>query len=122
MQQKQQNQRRKYGEYFERIAAQYLTDQGLQFITKNFSCRQGEIDLIFNDTDCLVFVEVKYRKSTSYGGAVAAIPYSKQRKLRYTAQYYMVRHGINENYAPCRFDVIAIEGTIDNIQWIQNAF
>lgn len=125
MQQKQQQrqiQRRKYGEYFEKIAAQYLTERGLRFITKNFSCRQGEIDLIFSDTDCLVFVEVKYRKTTDYGGAIAAIPYSKQRKLRYTAQYYMVRHGINENYTPCRFDVIAIEGTIDNIQWIQNAF
>ncbi|MFT5879820.1 MAG: putative endonuclease [Moritella sp.] len=103
-------------------------------MARNFACRQGEIDLICQHTEpladsraavplpTLVFVEVKFRKYDKYGGAIAAISVAKQRKLRYTAQYYMVRHRINENYTPCRFDVIAIEGSIDNIQWIKNAF
>ena len=124
---------RKRGEYFEGIAAEFLQRQGLIILARNFACRQGEIDLICqHGTSCdikssttlptLVFVEVKYRQYTHYGGAISAIPVAKQRKLRYTAQYYMVRHGINENYTPCRFDVIAIEGCSDNIQWITNAF
>ena len=124
---------RKRGEYFEGIAADFLQRQGLIILARNFACRQGEIDLICqHGASCdiksstalptLVFVEVKYRQYTHYGGAISAIPVAKQRKLRYTAQYYMVRHGINENYTPCRFDVIAIEGSSDNIQWITNAF
>ncbi|QUM78230.1 YraN family protein [Moritella sp. 24] len=128
-----QKQPRKRGEYFEGLAAEFLQRQGLIILARNFACRQGEIDLICqHGPSCdinssatlptLVFVEVKYRQYTHYGGAVSAVPVTKQRKLRYTAQYYMVRHGINENYTPCRFDVIAIEGSIDNIQWITNAF
>jgi len=124
---------RKRGEYFEAIAAEFLQRQGLIILAQNFACRQGEIDLICqHGASCaknssaalptLVFVEVKYRQYSNYGGAISAVPVAKQRKLRYTAQYYMVRHGINENYTPCRFDVIAIEGSIDNIQWITNAF
>ncbi|CAM2779604.1 YraN family protein [Moritella viscosa] len=124
---------RKRGEYFEGIAADFLQRQGLIILARNFACRQGEIDLICQHgassdvksttaLPTLVFVEVKYRQYTHYGGAISAIPVTKQRKLRYTAQYYMVRNGINENYTPCRFDVIAIEGSSDNIQWITNAF
>lgn len=124
---------RKRGEFFEGLAADFLQRQGLIVLARNFACRQGEIDLICqHGASCdikssaalptLVFVEVKYRQSRNYGGAISAVPFAKQRKLRYTAQYYMVCHGINENYTPCRFDVIAIEGSVDNIQWITNAF
>lgn len=127
------NQNRKQGEYYEQIAAEYLKLHNLDIITFNYTCRQGEIDIICQqasaadkinnrDLPTLVFVEVKYRKSNRYGGAIASVSQSKQRKLRHTAQYYMQQHGLNENYIPCRFDVIAIDGSIDNIAWITNAF
>lgn len=127
------NQNRHKGSIYEAIAAEFLTRQGLTILTQNFSCRQGEIDIIcqqpaeqqkisLSKFPVLVFVEVKYRQYQSFGGAIATISAAKQRKLRHTAQYYMNQHGINENYVPCRFDVIAIEGSIDNIQWITNAF
>lgn len=130
---KKLNQPRQKGNYYETIAADYLVRQGLTVLAQNFSCRQGEIDLIcqqhrhnneiiLSELPTLVFVEVKYRQYQKYGGAIATISASKQRKIRHTAQYYMNQQGLNENYIPCRFDVIAIEGSIDNIQWITNAF
>lgn len=129
----QHNQNRQKGNYYETVAAEYLMRQGLTILAQNFSCRQGEIDLIcqqpanqqqisLSKFPVLVFVEVKYRQYQKFGGAIATISAAKQRKLRHTAQYYMNQHGINENYTPCRFDVIAIEGSVDNIQWLTNAF
>ena len=58
----------------------YLSKQGLKFLTKNFRCKLGEIDLIMRDGQCLVFVEVRARASADYGGALASVTKSKQQK------------------------------------------
>ncbi|MEY8251122.1 MAG: YraN family protein, partial [Colwellia sp.] len=68
------------GKMTESYAQQYLSKQGLILIERNFHSRQGEIDLIMLDGDTYVFVEVKYRKSKRFGGAIAAISASKQKK------------------------------------------
>lgn len=75
------------------------------------------------DGQVLVFVEVKYRSSKGFGGAISAVSKSKQRKLIRTAQYYMKCNDLSNRTA--RFDVVAIEGNpkgSDDIQWIKNAF
>lgn len=71
------------------------------------------------DAEVMVFVEVKYRSGKGFGGSLAAVSKSKQRKLVRTALYYMQCNNFSNRKA--RFDVIAIDGD-DNIQWIKNAF
>ena len=117
------------GEIAEAYASQYLLNNGLCFIDKNFHNRQGEIDLIMRDKNAYVFIEVKYRKNNNFGGAIAAIPYKKQQKIRQCATYYLQQHGLNEYNTPCRFDVVAVEGSLNNnvqfnpkVTWLKNAF
>ncbi len=108
------------GRFFETLALQHLQQQGLQLVMQNFSCRYGEIDLICRSAQQLVFVEVKYRQSNSFGGAAAAVTLAKQQKLAKTASLFMQQH---RSQAPCRFDVVAISGEAPyRIEWIQNAF
>ncbi len=118
------NNTRDIGKLAENLAANYLIKQGLVELTRNFTCRVGEIDLIMQEQQTLVFVEVKYRKSTNFGGAISAISVSKQTKLQKTATLYLQKHQLNAYNTPCRFDVIALEGNLSqpSIRWIQNAF
>lgn len=103
----------------ENIASEYLRQQGLTLITSNYQCRYGEIDLIMRDGKTLVFVEVRLRTAVSFGGAAMSITISKQQKLIRTAEYYLQQHG-NTN---CRFDAVLMNKvSIENIEWIQNAF
>ncbi len=109
------------GQVCEQIACDYLIQNSLKLITKNFHSRYGEIDLIMQHESTLVFIEVRYRKNKNFGGAKASITPGKQKKLQKTALYYMQQKG-REYHA--RFDVIAISGEASNqdIEWIKNAF
>jgi putative endonuclease len=109
---------RDIGKVKEDLALKYLKNKGLRLIEANFNCRYGELDLIMSESEVLVFVEVKYRGSKSFGGALNAVSNTKQRKLTRTALYYMQQKELCDHQA--RFDVLAIDG--DDIQWIQNAF
>lgn len=111
------------GHETEALARQWLEQQGLVHIDSNWQCRLGEIDLIMRDGDCLVFVEVRYRKSRHFGGALASVTASKQRKLAAAAGIWLSRqrHAVDA----CRFDVLGMEPDTDaklQYQWIQNAF
>lgn len=108
----------------EEFAKQYLIKQGLVFIDKNIHCRQGEIDLVMKDGQTFVFVEVKYRKNNHFGGAISAISHSKQVKIKHCVAFYFHKANLNEYNTPCRFDVIALEGNINQpeITWLKNAF
>ena len=99
-------------------ACEYLQEQGLSLIIQNFSFKMGEIDLIMQDKNSLVFVEVRYRANKQFGGAAASVTKSKQRKIIKTALFYQQRYAPKSNM---RFDVIAIESDND-IQWIPSAF
>ncbi len=109
------------GKIAEELARDYLKNNGLRFIDKNFNSRYGEIDLIMQDQNSLVFIEVRYRKNQDYGGAKASVTFSKQQKIQKTALYYMQQKGREFN---ARFDVIAMSGENKNltIEWIKNAF
>ena len=115
---------RAFGEQQEKIAARYLTEQGLQLICMNYQNKLGEIDLIMRAAGELVFVEVRYRRSSRFGSAVESVDYRKQRKLWRTAQCYLKTLHLT-NRIPCRFDILGISpgrsGQSLQFDWIQGA-
>lgn len=109
------------GKLAETLAQQLLESHQLKLLKKNYFCRYGEIDLIMLDAHTLVFVEVRFRKSEQFGGAIESIDAKKQNKLRITAQHYMQKHNSKLN---ARFDVVILSSLTDNskISWIKYAF
>lgn len=107
--------KQRIGDAAEEQALHYLKNVGLQLVERSFLCKGGEIDLIMRDQSSLVFVEVRKRKSQQFGGALASITVSKQKRMIHAAQVYLC--SINPTPA-CRFDVIAIDG--DKLEWIKN--
>jgi putative endonuclease len=110
------------GDLAESLALDYLVLKKFKLEARNFNCRYGEIDLIMWDGDSLVFVEVRYRQSNNFGGALESIDYFKQQKLRRTAEFYLV--STKRNDCPCRFDILCVNGNINHpdFEWIANAF
>jgi len=110
------------GSRYENLAAEWLQARGLKLLASNFHCRRGEIDLIMEDGECLCFIEVKYRASKAFGGAVQAITRSKQQKLLMAAEHFLAGHPGHRN-RPQRFDALLLQqvgGKIE-IDWIRNA-
>lgn len=114
--------KRAKGLVFERQAAKHLLDNGCQIVTTNFNSRMGEIDIICQQQETLVFVEVRFRGQNQYGGAAATVALQKQHKIRRTAMYYLQSHGYNVHHTRIRFDVIAFDTDINHLNWIKNAF
>jgi len=112
------------GDFWEQQAAAFLANQGASCLARNFSSRFGEIDLIVQDNEFIAFVEVKYRQSTTYGGAINAIPKQKQQRIVKTATFYLQKMKLNAYNTACRFDVVAIQGTKESpqITWLKDAF
>ena len=79
----------------------------------------GELDLVMQDKQHVVFVEVRYRNNISYGGSLFSITPDKKRKLILAAKLYLQIHKITEKVFS-RFDVIGIDG--NTIDWIRDAF
>lgn len=103
----------------EQLAAAFLQQQGLRLLEKNYRCRFGEIDLILQDGQTLVFVEVRLRSNPAFGGAAASITPSKQAKLLRTARHYLS----GKPLPSCRFDVILLAGLDgQQVEWLKNAF
>lgn len=116
--------RRSLGQCAEYLASAYLKRKGLKLLQHNYRCKLGEIDLIMQDKQSLVFVEVRYRKSSTCGGAAASITTEKQRKIRLAARHYLLHHKNLKLFA-VRFDVVTIEGNLFQkpfFVWIKQAF
>ena len=109
------------GDQYEAVAKAYLTRHGLSLIQQNFIAKCGEIDLIMRHNNTIVFAEVKYRKQTRYGHAAEMVTAKKSQRLLKTAQVWLMQQGLSVHSTDFRFDIIAIEGPDDNINWIQNA-
>ena len=103
----------------EERAAEYLQSHGLKLVARNYHCRFGEIDLVMRDGNTLVFVEVRARRSSAYGGAAASITAAKREKLLAAARHYLSGRS---PVPPCRFDAVLIEGEPPRIEWLRNAF
>ncbi|SFC54680.1 YraN family protein [Pseudoalteromonas denitrificans] len=112
---------REKGQYYEIQAEGFLKQQGLKPIDRNYWCKLGEIDLIMQQKDTLVFIEVKYRKSALYGGALYALTQSKQKKLKKAIQFYIQQHQLQNS--ALRVDFVAINGQNPyQFNWIKNVF
>lgn len=110
-----------YGKKSEIIASQYLQKKGYKIIEQNYKNKIGEIDIIAQDKDYLVFVEVKARISCAFGDPLEAVNLKKQQKIRNVAQLYLMK--TRKTNANCRFDVVTVLGEEDReINHIKNAF
>jgi putative endonuclease len=88
-------------------------------VSRNWRCRAGELDIVAHDPDgSLVFVEVRRRASSAFGGAAASITPAKQLRLVRAAEFY--RQVMRCTHLPCRFDVVLIEA--GRLEWIRDAF
>lgn len=109
---------KKIGFEKESLAVEFLVKNNYIILCRNYRCYIGEIDIIAQKNEYIVFIEVKYRSIKSWGFPQEAINYKKQQKIIKTAQYYIMNKNIiNTNF---RFDVVVILG--DNISIIENAF
>ena len=111
--------KRTLGAFYEQRVSDYLEQKGYRIIERNFYCRFGEIDLICRKNGYLVFVEVKYRSSDSFGTPSAAVDFRKQIRISNTASYYLYCYHYPMDTA-CRFDVAAVSE--QSVQLIENAF
>ena len=122
---KKLTEKRKQGDHAEDLALGYLQKNKLVLLQKNFSITAGEVDLVLQDPqdDTLVFVEVRYRKNSDFGGAAASVTPKKQQRIIKAALAYQQKHAPQSSM---RFDVVAIEGDNvtdnSNINWIKSAF
>lgn len=95
------------GRWGEKRCEKFLRKKGLKTLTRNFSCKTGEIDLIMVDIDrTIVFVEVKTRAENHLEPPESAVTYGKQQKAIRTARYFLTTNNIEDR--PLRFDVVAI--------------
>jgi len=112
------------GDRAETLALKHLQRHGLALVCRNYRvargprARGGEIDLILRDHDgTVIFVEVRSRADSTFGGALASVTARKQQRLVLAARHYLA--GL-ARLPPCRFDVVAIDGGA--VQWIRGAF
>lgn len=114
---------RSIGTHFEDLALAHAQRDGLRLIARNFNCRFGELDLVMRDGDIIVFLEVRYRRSQSHGGALGSVSASKRERLAKSASLFLQANPALARHA-CRFDVFAISGTQEtpSIDWQRNAF
>ncbi|MBM4175373.1 MAG: YraN family protein [Ignavibacteria bacterium] len=111
------------GKTGEDLAENILIEAGYKIIKRNFRFGHGEIDIVAMDGDCLVFVEVKSRRTLEYGEPEYSITQSKIKQLKRIAEAYYYINKIESQ--ECRFDVITILGDLKNnpkINHIKNAF
>lgn len=107
--------RQKKGKHGEARALAYLEREGCALVQKNYRTRFGEIDLIMQQGNTLVFVEVRYRSKMDFGGAAASITPIKKRRMVSAAEQFLMSYS---SPPPCRFDVIALDG--ERITWLKN--
>ena len=102
----------------EALAADHVARHGLVIIERNFRTRHGEIDLIARDGDSLVFVEVRMRSRTDFGGAGASVTEAKQARWIAAAQGYLMKIG---REPPCRFDVVLLDALdASRVTWLRD--
>ena len=109
------------GDAGEDRALAHLLSNGLKLVTRNYRTPGrggGEIDLVMREADgTLVFVEVRRRAGSSYGGAAGSVGSPKQRRIIFAARHYLMRLATPP---PCRFDVVSVQAGA--VEWLRAAF
>lgn len=102
----------------EAIAADFLRSRGLVLLARNYRCRLGEIDLIAGDGDTLVFVEVRLRTSSAFGGAAASIGGANRARMTRAARHYLATLG---REPACRFDALLLDALDPaRVEWLRD--
>ena len=117
------NERISLGQKGEKLAAGLLKKEGYRILEYNYRGRLGEVDLIAEDGDCLVFVEVKTRRNLVCGHPLESIDLRKQRQLIKVAREYLAQKGDEERF--CRFDAVSVlqsNGEQPRLELVKNAF
>ena len=112
-----------HGELGERAAKKHLKRQGLKFLTANFRSPRGEIDLVFRDGDCLVFVEVKTRSSEAWERPAAAVDDERRHRLTRAGLDYL--HLLKNPAVKVRFDIVEVllkDGAVNEVRHLVNTF
>lgn len=106
----------------ENLAVERLREKGYAILARRYRCRYGEIDVVAEEGQCVVFVEVKLRSSDLFGEAFEAVPRWKQRRIITVALHYLTQHGLLDR--PVRFDVAAVDQRGDDmsVELIEDAF
>ena len=108
---------------YEDDAIEFLTNQGLTLLYKNLSCPLGELDLVMCDQQTLVFIEVRFRQTTAFGGAIYSLTKSKLNRFKRTAEYFLPfiskQHFVHQPIY-CRFDAICFNGETNEKIWLKN--
>jgi putative endonuclease len=106
----------------ENHAVNFLRQKGFSVLKQNYRTSDGEIDIIAQDGDTIVFVEVKSRRSVTYTRPEAAVDLMKQKKLKKIARQFISHYQLFGR--DCRFDIVALhyEGNAVQTKYIQNAF
>lgn len=121
--QKVSSPRQNLGRLGERLASDALEARGYRIIERNFRCRSGEIDLVAEEGQDLVFVEVKARRGTAFGLPEEAVNSRKALKLQEVACYYLDQHNLPD--CSWRIDVVAVQfspaGKLEGIRVYQHA-
>lgn len=114
-----------FGMQGEDIACKFIESHGGRIIERNFRFKGGEIDVIYKDGDYIVFGEIKYRSSSTFGMAEEAVGYRKQWTISRGCDFYLVKNHLDE-FTKVRFDVIALnidegQNTV-KVHYVKNAF
>ncbi len=115
--------RQALGAAAEDAACSTLTARGLRLLARNVRFRFGELDLVMQEGDTLVFVEVRRRKACGFGDGAASVDRRKRRRIILAARAWLQRRR-GAPALPCRFDVVAVsglDGALD-VDWIRDAF
>lgn len=119
-------QRRELGTYLEQCAEEHLLSQGMRILHRNFTCKQGEVDIVGVDGAQYVFAEVRGRSQRAFGHPAETVHRHKQKKIIAAATHYIRKYPQAIN---CRFDVVAISFqqqhgkiSIQKVEWLKNAF
>jgi putative endonuclease len=117
--------RKQLGRHGEELAEAFLGGKDYRIVARNWRCRTGELDIIAEKANMLIFVEVRTRRpSGRFGTAKESVDFRKQFKVRETAQFYL--HRFQKYEQSIRFDVITVEvsadGAAPQIEHIEGAF
>ena len=95
----------------------------MQLLQRNYRVRKGEIDLIMQDGDTIVFVEVRFRGAGSRGSGAESVTRAKQNRIISAAEHFLLERHSNQ-FRPCRFDVVSIGSDSGQavMSWIRGAF
>jgi putative endonuclease len=112
------------GRQAEQAAADYVASKGYRILTRNFKTRRGEIDIVAEKENVLIFIEVRSRQGVDFGLPQETVNRKKRQKIRMTAAQYLKQYQALERL--CRFDVVGVvfgaQGHIQSIELIPDAF